>query len=89
MIPCHKKGFTQRAASQALKRMPRKNAPTRSYRCSACGRWHLTSQPARGVDIDAAQERDGYTPSQGTDARGLSMAEVLALAEAKRKERQS
>ena len=77
---CSKTPFTLGAARQALKRMPRKGAPTRCYLCSGCGRYHLTSMASEHQTVDAAEEVRGYVAAKGTSARGLSLAEVQLLA---------
>ena len=79
-MTCSKAPFTLGSARQALKRMPRKGAPTRCYLCSGCGRYHLTSMASEHETVDAAAELSGYTAAKGTSAKGLTLAEVQLLA---------
>lgn len=79
-MTCSKAPFTLGSARQALKRMPRKGAPTRCYLCSLCGRYHLTSMASEHLTEDAAAEVAGYVAAKGTSAKGLTLAEVRLLA---------
>lgn len=59
--------------------VPCSRRETHGYRCSDCGGWHLTSQPARPVRLVPAAQLTGFTPRPAADAiRCIAAATGLA-----------